>query len=96
MVLLTGKVTVSSKDHLIEDAWQILWSKTGLAAGVPKGSTQYQETRRAFYAGVSALLEIQMTGLDAGEEPTEADMAKMDSIHRELTNFVEDLVHGRA
>lgn len=44
--------------------------------------------RRAFFAGAQHLFaSIMNSGLDEGTEPTEADMARMDNIARELKEF---------
>lgn len=57
---------------------------------------QIIETRRGFYAGALALLEIMMTSLDPGTDPTDADLRKMDDIEEELKDFVEDVKRGRS
>jgi hypothetical protein len=60
-------------------------------------SLQHQEMRRAFYAGVASLFFLQMKMLDPGsEDATEADLARMDSIHAELAQFEADVRRGRA
>lgn len=51
------------------------------------GSTQVEECHRAFYAGAAVLFESIMRMLDPGEEPTEADMARMSAIDKELRDF---------
>lgn len=65
---------------------------------VPKDApiVQRWETRRAFYAGAQALFTSILTMLDPGEEPTEADLSKMDHLEEELTSFKEDVRAGRA
>ena len=57
---------------------------------------QRQETRRAFYAGASALMTIVLENLEGGDEPTEADLAMMDNLKAELDNFVAAVGAGRA
>lgn len=54
------------------------------------GPTQIVETRRAFYAGAMALLELMLAGLedtDLSIEPTEAELHMMDEIAAELVAF---------
>ena len=57
---------------------------------------QVQEMRRAFYAGGQALLGLIMSNLDPGEEPTDADLARMDQLEAELMQFGRDVAEGRA
>lgn len=56
---------------------------------IPKtaGATQVEECHRAFYAGAAILFESIMRMLDPGEEPTDADLTKMDAIQKELRDF---------
>jgi N-acyl-D-aspartate/D-glutamate deacylase len=51
------------------------------------GAVQVEECRRSFYAGAAALHNIVMTMLDAGAEPTDADIAKMQDLNEELEAF---------
>ncbi len=57
---------------------------------------QRQETRRAFYAGGTALLHAIMSALTSDEEPTEQDLQTMDAIQAELDDFLRDVTEGRA
>lgn len=57
---------------------------------------QLQECRRAFYAGARALLSLEMTQLEDGTEPTDADLAMMDEVYAELLAFSEAIGEGRA
>ncbi len=57
---------------------------------------QHQECRRAFYAGGEGLLVAIMNALDPGEEPTDADLDRMNSLHAELEQFADDVVKGKA
>jgi hypothetical protein len=50
---------------------------------------QLEECKLAFFAGAQHLFGSLMTVVDPGEEPTEADLRKMDLIDRELRRFVE-------
>lgn len=60
------------------------------------GPTQVVESRRAFYAGAECLLVGVMKMLDPGTEPTDADLARMESLHAELLAFAKDVAEGRA
>ena len=53
--------------------------------------TQLDETRKAFFAGAQHLFGSIMTILEPGEEPTEADLMRMDRIDDELKAFVRSL-----
>ncbi len=52
---------------------------------------QITETRQAFYAGASILFEGLMHGLDAGNEPTDDDLQRMDDIQAEINAFGQQL-----
>lgn len=60
------------------------------------GEVQVTETRRAFYAGGTALFYAVMAMLEPGSEPTEADMRAMTALRDELDAFAAALVAGRA
>ena len=63
------------------------WRKFCLACLGNISDQQYIDLRRTFYGGVAALLNIQLTRLDGGDEATENDLAMMHSIQDELANF---------
>ena len=66
---------------LIESGWVIF---EGLTVPREAGQTQRREMRLAFMAGAQHVFASLMSVLDPGEEPTERDMRRMDSIHNEL------------
>ena len=72
------------------------WQSFCLACLRDVGEVQYRETRRAFYAGAGAMFTEMMTMLDPGEEPTEADIANVESLRRELVSFDDEVKAGRA
>ena len=43
----------------------------------------------AFWAGAATLFYSIMDCLDTGDEPTEADLKRMDNIHNEIERFTE-------
>jgi hypothetical protein len=57
---------------------------------------QARESRRAFYAGANAMLVGIIKMLDPGDDVTNADLARMDSIQAELEQFARDIAEGRA
>lgn len=59
---------------------------------IPAGASavQIEETRRAFYAGAAHLFQRLMQ-LEAGSEPTSADLEAMDHIAAELAEFPKSL-----
>jgi hypothetical protein len=64
------------------------WASYEAMALPPQASAvQREECRLAFYGGASTLFYSIMKSLDAGDEPTEADIARMDSIHAEIDQF---------
>ena len=78
---------------LIDQAWR---SYSEVVIPAHAGAVQRQEMRRAFYAGATTLLGSIMVVLDPGDEPTEADLQKMQGIHDELEQFTADLKRGKA
>lgn len=59
-------------------------------------TVQYQETRRAFYAGGWALLSLIQRMLSPGAEPTAEDLLNMQMLHTEFLAFTRDVTEGRA
>lgn len=78
---------------LVGEAWESY--RRGVVPGNAP-TVQIKETRRAFYAGAAGLLEIVLTCLSPGEEPTDADLKLMDSIKAELDEFVASVVKRRS
>jgi hypothetical protein len=50
-----------------------------------------EEARLAFWAGASVLFHAMLKMLDPGDEPTDADLAKMDAINAEIEKFISTL-----
>lgn len=63
---------------------------------IPDGSpaVQYNETRRAFYAGALTMFSLMSGGLDEDKEPTDLDVAYLDSLFDELVAFTKALDAG--
>lgn len=76
--------------HVIAD----LWASYRRVLPSDAHATQVIETRRAFYAGAFALLEALDNILEPGLEPTEKDIESLESIHRELQEFVKSVEAG--
>ena len=60
------------------------------------GSTQYEEMRKAFYSGGLCLFNWFMVQLDPEAEPTDADLAKVDVMDKEIRGFIEAIGGERA
>lgn len=60
------------------------------------GSDQRLEMRRAFYAGAQAILFKVIMSLAPDSEPTADDLAMMDNLQQELSDFAENVKAGRA
>lgn len=75
---------------------EMLWRFYAHYVKVPAGGTQWIESRRCFFAGASTLFEAIMRILEPGSEPTDADLARMDRIARELQRWNEDMKTGAA
>lgn len=59
-------------------------------------AVQVVETRRAFYAGASALMQNLVRGLEGGTEPTEKDLATVDALGEEIQAFARAIQDGEA
>ena len=79
------------KPNHVDREWQGFWRAVG-----PKnaGETQRVETKKAFYAGAHALLQMIMGKLDPGTEATEADLKFMTEVDAELQAFGATGGHG--
>lgn len=78
---------LTDQGRLIEAGW------IGLRlAAIPLNAPDVQlaEMRNAFFAGAQHLFGSIMGILDPGEEPTDADMNRMDLIDKELRGFIAD------
>lgn len=78
---------LTEKGKLIEAGW-IALRLAALPADAPP--IQLEEMRNAFFAGAQHLFGSIMDILDPGEEPTDADLRRMDLIDRELKAFIAD------
>lgn len=88
---LTRELTDNGK--LIEAGWVGLRIAVDL---IDAPSDQLREMRMAFFAGAQHLFGSIMGILDPGEEPTEADLRRMDLIDAELELFIRDFVGKRS
>lgn len=79
---------LSDQGRLIEAGW------VGLRVmAVPPDAPELQinEMRYAFMAGAQHLFSSIMSILDPGEEPTDADLKRLELIHNELEKFREEM-----
>ena len=84
---------LTDQGKLIEAGW------VGLRlAAIPDdaGKVQLEEMRNVFFAGAQHLFSSILTILEEGEEPTDADLKRMDLIQTELDGFIRDFTrrHG--
>jgi hypothetical protein len=77
----------------LRDEWAE-FAKKILPAGAPE--VQRTEMRRAWYTGAAAMFGLMTGGLDADHEPTDLDVAYVESLNQELVAFGRDLNRGRA
>ena len=81
--------TLAAEGKLIEAGWVGL----RIAAIPPTASpVQLESMRMAFMAGAQHLYASMMSMLDDDQEPTEADLTKLDKINAELQAYGDELV----
>ena len=82
-----------AQGRLIEAGWQGL-RRSAVPANAP--AVQLEEMRTAFFAGAQHMFSSVLRVLDPGDEPTEADLTRMDKIDAELRQFIREyeLKHG--
>ena len=73
-------------DDYVERLWRGYRDKV-LPRNAPK--VQIVECKRAFFGGALSLLNAITGDLDEDDDPTDRDMERMASIHRELVRFGE-------
>jgi hypothetical protein len=78
---------LTDQGKLIEAGW---WSYRWLVVPDYVAPVEILNRRRAFFAGAWHLHSSLLTVLDPGEEPTEADLAKMEMIDKELQQFIKE------
>lgn len=86
VIALTKELT--DQGRLIEAGFVGL---RAMAISPTASAAQVADMRMAFMAGAAHLFASIVSVLEPGEEPTEADMARMDKIHDELERFNEEL-----
>jgi hypothetical protein len=74
----------TDRGKLIEAGWAA-FAHLALPKDAPP--VQIREMRIAFMAGAEHLFSSIINILDPGEEPTDADMRRMDLIHQELEEW---------
>lgn len=75
----------------IEDQWIEFRGKVIPADAPP---VQVIEMRRAFYAGVEALLRITQTAFDSSSEATDGDVQVLVDVESELKEFARLVQNG--
>jgi hypothetical protein len=79
LIRLTKELTNQGK--LIEAGW-VGFRLAAIRNGTPPGPLE--DMHNAFMAGAAHLFSSIVSTLDPGEEPSDADLARLDNIHREL------------
>jgi len=82
-----------SRTNLMAKQWDT-FEKAYLPKDAP--AVQRREMRRAFYAGAQGVLFGVIASLTNGAEPTAEDLAVMDGLQRELSDFARMVEGGRA
>jgi hypothetical protein len=85
IVELTKRLTDEGK--IIEAGWVSL-KLMALPDNAPQA--QLDDMRDVFFAGAQHLFGSLVSLMDQGEEPTDADMRRMDLIDLELKTFIAD------
>lgn len=75
---------LADKGKLLEAGWVSL-RLACIPDDAPKA--QLEDMHMAFFAGAQHLFASIVSVMDPGEEPTAADMNRMDLIHKELQDF---------
>ena len=78
---------------LIEQAWDLYRERV-----IPPqaGEVQVDESRKAFYAGATALFTSIMAGLGSGDEATVEDLSLLDGVRDELDEYVAGIMRDNA
>lgn len=82
---------LADKGLLVESGWIALRSVWLHPDSPPE---QVRDLRWAFMAGAQHTFSMMLASLDSGEEPTEADMLRMEKLSAELDRFHDEM--GRA
>jgi hypothetical protein len=78
----------TDEGRLIEAGWQGMRIMV-LSSDVP--DAQLVEMRKIFFAGAQHLFASIMAIMEEGAEPTDADLQRMELIHKELEGFADEL-----
>src|SRR4051812_30169310 len=79
---------LANEGKILEGGWAALRMMV-----MPSDASEVQvhEMRKAYFAGAQHLFSTMMVMLDPGEEPTDADMRKMDLIAAELEAWTREM-----
>lgn len=91
--LTEESVRYAREGRIIEGGWASLRNAVVSPHAPP---AQLREMRMAFFAGAQYLYASLMRMMDAGDEPTHADLALMRAIDDELTSFAQDFAARQA
>lgn len=93
--LAPGVIPVRER-RMLDDEWRDYFEKILKPAGVRPGTTQYVETRRAFFGGAISFMALLNSDTDAGGDMTQLDMDYVDALQAEFDQYSRDLAEGRA
>lgn len=79
--------TLADDGKLIEAGFVVFASSVISRADFPEAEVKITELRLAFMAGAEHLFSSIMFMMDAGDEPTEADLRRMDLIQQEIDQW---------
>lgn len=82
----------SDETNMIETLWLLF----AASVKIPTGGTQWIESRRCFFMGAATLFEAIQRIIEPGEDPTAADLSRMDRIAKELARYQEEMAKGLA
>jgi hypothetical protein len=90
--VVKGAIPLRERRSLAED-WKE-FARLVIPLGAP--AMQVAEMRRSWYAGAASLFALVSGGLDADHEPTDLDVAYLESLNKELEQFARDIERGSA
>ena len=80
---------LADKGKILEGGWVAM--RALILPDFPDMTVQVTEMRKAYFAGAQHLFASIMAVMDSDREPTANDMRIMDSIQKELDEFVKEM-----
>lgn len=79
--------------NTIQSQWEQYYTRTMKPSGIKPGSVQYEETKRAFYAGAGSYFAILMEVTNNLSEDAAAGVLK--GVSEELKTFFDNVLKGK-